>query len=275
MNPNVQEGVAEEVNNRLGNAVEELKAKYERGAGGVETSVAAPTGSAYKDAEAQARRERRAARAASQEGDDEPSEKYVPDEEGDEEDNDLRDLRERRRKQLIAANNKKAENIGRGHGQYRDIVQDEFLNEVTNSDKVIVHFYHRDFERCKVMHHHLEKIAPKHIETKFIRLDAEKTPFFVEKLRVRMMPTLVFFDNGVATGKQVGFDGLSDMMPEGKEDEWPTVLLARLLAGAGMIHAEAIVDDDGEAEEAMNKLEMMRQSALLTGLDEDFSDSEF
>ena len=31
--------------------------------------------------------------------------------------------------------------------QYREIVQDEFLPEVTSSIKVIVHFYHKDFQR--------------------------------------------------------------------------------------------------------------------------------
>lgn len=265
---------AMQVNNRLGNAVEDLKAKYERGAGGVETSVAAPTGQAYKDAEAKAAKEKKHTKAAAQVSED-PEDREIPDDEGEDEDDELRALRERRRRQLISANNKKAENIGRGHGQYRTIIQDEFLPEMTNSDKVICHFFHRDFERCKVMHHHLEKLAPKHIETKFVSIDAEKTPFFVEKLRIRMMPTLVYFENGVATGKQIGFDGLSDMMPEGKEDEWPTVLLARALAAAGMINAEAVVDEDGETEAALSKLEAMRRAAMMSAMDEDFSDSEY
>lgn len=263
------------MNNRLGNAVEDLKAKYEKGAGGVETSVAAPTGTAYKEADEKARKEKKAAKKAAAQMPDDPEDRDIPDDEGDEEDSDLRDLRERRRRQLLSQNKKKAENIGRGHGQYREIVQDEFLSEVTNSDKVICHFFHRDFERCKVMHHHLAKLAPKHIETKFVSVDSEKTPFFIEKLRIRMMPTLVYFDNGVAIGKQIGFDGLSDLMPEGKEDEWPTILLANLLAGAGMINAEAVVDEDGEVEAVQSKMEAMRRAAMLSGLEEDFSDSEF
>lgn len=31
--------------------------------------------------------------------------------------------------------------------QYREIMQDEFLPEVTSSEKVVVHFYHKDFQR--------------------------------------------------------------------------------------------------------------------------------
>jgi hypothetical protein len=33
----------------------------------------------------------------------------------------------------------------------REITQDEFLPEVTSSKKVICHFYHNDFQRCKIM----------------------------------------------------------------------------------------------------------------------------
>jgi hypothetical protein len=49
------------------------------------------------------------------------------------------------------------------------------------------------------------------------------------------MPTLVFFSEGVTCGKLIGFDGLSDRMPPGKEDEWPTILLARMLGEASII----------------------------------------
>lgn len=43
------------------------------------------------------------------------------------------------------------ENLAKGHGSYREIVQDEFLKQVTTSEHVIVHFYHNDFEKCKVI----------------------------------------------------------------------------------------------------------------------------
>lgn len=39
----------------------------------------------------------------------------------------------------------------KGHGEYREITQDAFLTEVTGSSLALVHFYHRDFERCKIM----------------------------------------------------------------------------------------------------------------------------
>jgi len=50
-------------------------------------------------------------------------------------------------------------------------------------------------------------------------MDAEKAPFFVEKLKVQTLPCAVVFNDGVAKGKQLGFDGLGG-------DEFETIHLA-------------------------------------------------
>ena len=60
-----------------------------------------------------------------------------------------------------------------GHGEYREITEGDFLGEVTGSEKVICHFYHREFYRCKIMDKHLKALAPIYLGTKFIKLDAE------------------------------------------------------------------------------------------------------
>jgi hypothetical protein len=102
----------------------------------------------------------------------------------DDEDNDLRELREARKKKMIVDQQEKLENISKGHGQYREITQDEFLPEVTSSKYVICHFYHRDFPRCTIMDHHLKILSTQHIEAKFIKINAEKAMFFVEKVYI-------------------------------------------------------------------------------------------
>ncbi|CAA0839250.1 Thioredoxin domain-containing protein PLP3B [Striga hermonthica] len=61
----------------------------------------------------------------------------------------------------------------KGYGEYREITEADFLSEVTGSEKVICHFYHREFYRCKIMDKHLKSLAPRHFGTKFIKLDAE------------------------------------------------------------------------------------------------------
>ena len=41
------------------------------------------------------------------------------------------------------------------------------------------------------------------------------------------MPTVVIFNDGVAVDKIIGFEGMGDRMPEGQEDSFPTIFLAR------------------------------------------------
>lgn len=74
--------------------------------------------------------------------------------------------------------------MSKGHGQYREITEQEFLPNVTGSKLVICHFYHKDFERCKIVDMHLRNIAKRHTEARFVYLDAEKAPFFVQKLQI-------------------------------------------------------------------------------------------
>jgi hypothetical protein len=42
----------------------------------------------------------------------------------------------------------------------------------TSTDNVVCHFYHRDFERCKIVDKHLALLAKKYMETRFIKLSA-------------------------------------------------------------------------------------------------------
>ncbi|GFQ07850.1 thioredoxin domain-containing protein plp3b [Phtheirospermum japonicum] len=100
-----------------------------------------------------------------------------------------------------------------GHGEYREITEGDFLSEVTGSEKVICHFYHREFYRCKIMDKHLKSLALRHFTTKFVKLDAENAPFFVAKLAIKTLPCLIMFRKGVATDRVVGFQDLG-----GKDD---------------------------------------------------------
>jgi len=103
------------------------------------------------------------------------------------------------------------------------------------------------------MAHHLGKLAPRHVETKFVKINAEKAMFFVEKLTIRSLPTVALFFDGVCSNKIVGYQGLLDeeafgtselSIDDPKIDEWPTIRLARLLGSHGSINKEAIVDDE-------------------------------
>lgn len=114
-------------------------------------------------------------------------------------------------------------------GEYREIVEGEFLDSVTKNKLAVVHFYHNDFERCKIIDLHLQKIAIGHPETVFVRLNCEKSPFFVQKLQIKVLPTICLFENGICKDKIVGFEDL------GGKDEFPTLLLLRRIAKAKVV----------------------------------------
>jgi len=96
---------------------------------------------------------------------------------------------------------------------------------------VVVHFYHKEFERCKIVDMHLRKISAIHKETRFVYLDAEKSPFFITKLQIKVLPTIVLFIDGIAVDRIVGFEDL------GMKDDFPTLLLSRRLVRSGVMKA--------------------------------------
>merc|ERR1719146_159090 len=92
---------------------------------------------------------------------------------GNADDDDLEALRARRRQAMKDAQEKKQKYKQLGHGEYEEIVEEEFLKTVTSSERSVVHFYHRSFEKCKVMDMHLRKCAKKFFGTRFVKLDVE------------------------------------------------------------------------------------------------------
>ena len=52
------------------------------------------------------------------------------------------------------------------------VAEGDFLEVVTTTPRVVCHFFHRDFERCKLLDQHLAALARRYIDTRFIRLSA-------------------------------------------------------------------------------------------------------
>ena len=152
----------------------------------------------------------------------------------------LKAIREKRRQALMAKITKKKEELAKGHSDYREITQDAFLNEVTGSDKVMVLFFHKDFEKCQIMDKHLQALCPVHSEIKMLKINAEKAPFFVQKLSVQILPTIVFFREGKTNPmtRLVGFGDLD------KGERCATRDLEELFVECGVFE-EAVLPDDG------------------------------
>ena len=119
------------------------------------------------------------------------------------------------------------------------------------------------------MDHHLKIIAPLHTECKFIRIDAEKAPFFVAKLQVRTLPTLIVFRDGKTVHRLTGFEGLSKDKKD--PDVWETSRLQEWLADAGAIDYKPPHPD---IQEEMARLGLRSNGTVFQGgidlYDEDF-----
>eukprot|EP00961_Rhodomonas_salina_P254974 3446016-Rhodomonas_salina.3 len=74
-------------------------------------------------------------------------------------DDDLEMLQQQRLKEMKAEAMRLQEAAKAGHGQYRDIEEGNFLQEVTTSQLAVCHFYHPDFQRCKIVDKHMSEVA--------------------------------------------------------------------------------------------------------------------
>lgn len=86
------------------------------------------------------------------------------------------------------------------------------------------------FDRCQIMDKHLTVLAKKHVETKFLKLNAEKSPFLCERLRIKVIPTLALIKDGKSQDYVVGFTDL------GNTDDFTTETLEWRLGCADIIN---------------------------------------
>jgi len=147
---------------------------------------------------------------------------------------------------------RKEEWLRKGHGELQEVQERDFFSEAKGEERVLCLFY-RESWPCQVMEKHLRDLARCHIETKFLKIQAEKAPFLagmcpiqclildecmdninqslfdVERLKIWMLPTLAMVKNGSTTDYVVGLDELG-----GHEDFDPSLLEGRLV-GAGIL----------------------------------------
>ncbi|CAI0374092.1 unnamed protein product, partial [Linum tenue] len=145
---------------------------------------------------------------------------------------DLEVLRERRLQQMKKMAEKRRRWISLGHGEYTEIhAEKEFFSVVKASDRVVCHFYRENWP-CKVMDKHLAELAKQHIETRFVKIQAEKSPFLADKLKIVVLPTLALIKKAKVDDYVVGFDQL------GGTDDFSTDVLEERLAKAQVIFYE-------------------------------------
>ncbi|XP_065872299.1 thioredoxin domain-containing protein 9 homolog [Euphorbia lathyris] len=177
-------------------------------------------------------------------------------------DDDLEVLRERRIQQMKKMAEKRSRWISLGHGEYSEIPSEkDFFSAVKASDRVVCHFYRENWP-CKVMDKHLSILAKQHIETHFVKIQAEKSPFLAEKLKIMVLPTLALIKNTKVDDYVVGFDEL------GGTDDFSTEELEERLAKAQVIFL------DGESSVNSSKASKQNRRNVRQSETHDSSDSD-
>ncbi|KAI8470204.1 MAG: thioredoxin-like protein [Monoraphidium minutum] len=173
---------------------------------------------------------------------------------------------------------RRAELERKGHGGYEEVTEGDFLEITTTTENVVVHFYHRDFERCKIVDRHLAALAKRYMETRFIKISAPDSPFFTVKLGIKVLPCVVLFKDGVSVDRVVGFDQL------GGKDDFATAAFEGRLKAANMVTSARLRrggGDESDDEDARLAAAGLAPTAIRRGLhnapprDEDDESSDF
>lgn len=194
--------------------------------------------------------------------------------------------------QLKKQQDKKQQWLQKGHGEYQ-FLQDEkeFFAAMKGEEKMVCHFF-RDNWPCKVMDKHIGILCKQHLECKFtkvrpaapspqthmigptnqrpgieacVQIDAEKSPYLTDKLKIWMLPTLALVKNEKVVDYVVGLDDL------GGRDDFTTEVLAGRLAAAGVITFHTGDKVAGSAGEQRN----VRKGAYVAQKGADDEDSDF
>ncbi|KNG85087.1 NTP binding protein [Aspergillus nomiae NRRL 13137] len=191
------------------------------------------------------------------------------------ENEDDSDYRARRIEQLNAelASAQNNRSMAPGPGQ-TTIIQDSLyptlendqilLNFTTDTHRCVIHFAHPDFARCDTMDEHMRALATRHYDVRFARVDVRDTPFVVEKLKIRVLPCVIGFKDGIAAERVVGFEGLALGGRDGT-DSFSTATLEKRLLWKGVLVQAKISDDndDSSISDAVDEVRTMANDELM------------
>merc|ERR1719478_40891 len=143
---------------------------------------------------------------------------------------------------------KKAEqqvdNQRKGHGKLMKISdQQEFFAAAKKSPRMVVIFTRNSNKYGKAMLEHAELLAQRHLEAKFIWVDAENAPFLTDRLNIFMLPTIVCIKNNKVHKQH---NGLNEIDGSGK---YSSGMLEYLLHTDEMLDEAPLYDQELREEE--------------------------
>lgn len=159
------------------------------------------------------------------------------------EDEDLEAIQRNRAAALKKEMKMKEEWIANGHGEYTTFTSEkEFFEASKKSKNVVLHCYKNSTVRCPIVDKHLALLATKHIETKFCKIDVEKAPFLCDRLKIRVIPTIILCKDAKILDFIVGFDEL------GGVDDFSTEMMEWRLGKSGVINYDEDINTPPDSD---------------------------
>jgi hypothetical protein len=166
----------------------------------------------------------------------------------------LRQLRERRLRQLRQAAKQREEWKAAGHGSYVSLADENtdvakaLFSAARQSERLVVHFYRTTaaataLEATETLHKLFAETAAKHLETRFVSVNVEDclpdspAAFLVQRLHVTVLPAVVCIRQQKTVYQWTGLDGLAGEKPGVGNME-------RLLVAYEMIHPTDANDEE-------------------------------
>lgn len=144
---------------------------------------------------------------------------------------DIEEIRRKRLEEMKQNINKDQEYRSNGHGSYTDLqTEREFFEAAKKSARLVCHFYRPSTWRCQIADKHLEALSQKHMPTRFVRINIERSPYLAEKLGIMMLPTIMLVKDGKTEHSIIGFDEM------GGVDDFETDDLEQVLVNWKLIH---------------------------------------
>ena len=181
-------------------------------------------------------------------------------------------LRQKRMAALKKQASQKQEWMAQGHGKYEELKDEpEFFKAGQTSKRMVCHFYRDSFFRCKIVDKHLALLAPKHIETCFCKINAEKCKFLVDRLKITTLPTICLVRDTKTVDYIVGFTDL------GNTDEFSTEMMEWRIAQADCINYSGDLLTPPSQGGASSKKNLLgpQPKKTIRGRDDDSSDDDY
>ncbi|KAF4707862.1 Thioredoxin domain-containing protein 9 [Perkinsus olseni] len=129
---------------------------------------------------------------------------------------DIEEIRRKRLEEMQEDYKASLELRSKGHGEYTELHSEREFFEAS--------IFRPTTWRCQIVDKHLTVLAEKYIGTRFVKINAEKSPFLCDRFRIMMLPTMMLVKDGKTEHSIIGFDEF------GGGDDFDTDAIEEVLA---------------------------------------------